>query len=117
LERSRSARDDGQQGVRGASPEDTANSTELVRDAVEAAFGGMGDMAERVIVQHTAGLGCVTVAWGEGDDDRELIPVNIVDAYRPDGMLPYLDWDLWAAGAGDQGGAGHPARLPMANEY
>jgi antiviral defense system Shedu protein SduA len=33
LERSRSARDNSQQGVRGASPEDTPNSTELVRDA------------------------------------------------------------------------------------
>jgi hypothetical protein len=101
LERSRPARDDGPQDAAAASPEDTPAPARLVRDAVEAVFGGIGHMTEQVIVKHTAGLGFVTVAYGEGDEDRELIPVNIVDAYRPDGVLPFLDWDLWWNAAND----------------
>lgn len=104
LERSRSAYDDGPQDAGAASPEDAPAPAGLVRDAVEAVFGGMdsmGDVAEKVIVEHTAGLGFVTVAYGEGDEDREVIPVNIVDAYRPDGVLPFLDWDLWWNAAND----------------
>lgn len=104
LERSRPARDNGPQDAAAASPEHAPPSAGLVREAVEAVFGGMddmGDAAEKVIVEHTAGLGFVTVACGDDDEDREVIPVNIVDAYRPDGVLPFPDWDLWWNAAND----------------
>lgn len=107
LERSRPARVNGPQDAAATSAEDAPTSAGLVRDAVEAVFDGMDgmdgmdDVAEKVIVEHTAGLGFVTVAYGEGDEDREVIPVKIVDAYRPDGVLPFLDWDLWWNAAND----------------